>query len=160
MVAAFTPDAEGGFTDDDWRHALGGVHFVLDLDGRIVSHASVVERELHAGGRPLRTGYVEAVATAPEHQGTGLGSLVMQEVTGYIDHHFELGALGTGRQGFYHRLGWQTWQGPSFVRTDAAGGDRPTPEDDGSILVLPTKASPILDTGSAISCDWRSGDSW
>ena len=52
--------------------------------GEIAAHASVVERELHVGGRPLRTGYVEAVATAPLRQGEGLGSLVMAEVSAYI----------------------------------------------------------------------------
>ena len=76
--SAFGHDEEERFTDDDWDHALGGVHFVLDLDGEIVAHASVVEREIHVDGRPLRTGYVEAVATAPGRQGAGFGSLVMR----------------------------------------------------------------------------------
>jgi len=34
LNAAF---AQGGFTDDDWMHALGGVHFLLDHDGVIVA---------------------------------------------------------------------------------------------------------------------------
>jgi aminoglycoside 2'-N-acetyltransferase I len=37
------------FTDEDWDHTFGGIHFVIEEDGRIVSHASVIERELHAG---------------------------------------------------------------------------------------------------------------
>ncbi|HEY8635733.1 MAG TPA: GNAT family N-acetyltransferase, partial [Candidatus Limnocylindrales bacterium] len=65
LWAAFPPGDEG-MTEDDWKHSLGGTHFVLELDGEIVAHASVVERELHVGGKPLRTGYVEAVATAPD----------------------------------------------------------------------------------------------
>ena len=36
LVAAFGSDEEERFTDDDWDHALGGVHFVLDVDGEIV----------------------------------------------------------------------------------------------------------------------------
>jgi aminoglycoside 2'-N-acetyltransferase I len=158
LVAAFGPEEDDRFTDHDWEHAVGGLHFVLDLDGEVVAHAAVVERELHVDGRPLRTGYVEAVATAPGRQGIGLGSLLMADVTSYIRETFELGALGTGRHHFYERLGWLTWAGPSFVRT--AGGVQPTPEDDGYILVLPTPWSPPLGRSGSISCDWRPGDVW
>jgi aminoglycoside 2'-N-acetyltransferase I len=158
LAAAFGNDEEERFTQDDWDHALGGVHFVLDLDGEIVTHASVVEREIHVGGLPLRTGYVEAVATAPEHDGAGFGSLVIADVTSYIRDGFELGALGTGRLHFYERLGWLVWGGPSSVRTPE--GLRRTPDEDGYIMVLETPASPPLDVTATISCEWRPGDVW
>ena len=158
LIGAFGPDEEDRLTDDDWAHALGGMHFVLDLDEEIVTHAAVVERELHVDGRPLRTGYVEAVATAPDRQGGGFGSIVMADVTSYIREGFELGALGTGRHRFYGRLGWLTWTGPAFVRT--ADGMRRTPDEDGYILVLPTPSSPPVDLSTPISCDWRPGDVW
>jgi len=158
LVDAFGTDEEERFEEDDWRHAIGGLHFVLESDAAIVAHASVIQRELHVEGRPLRTGYVEAVATAREHQGTGLGSIVMRDVGSYIRDHFELGALGTGSHRFYERLGWMTWRGPSSVRT--ASGLRRTPDDDGYILVLPTPTSPSLDLAASISCEWRHGDVW
>jgi aminoglycoside 2'-N-acetyltransferase I len=158
MTAAFGSDEEERFTDDDWAHSIGGTHFVLDLDGEVVAHASVVEREIHVAGRPLRTGYVEAVATAPDRQNAGFGSLVIADATAYIRERFELGALGTGRHHFYERLGWLRWEGPSSVRAD--DGPRPTPEDDGYIMVLATPASPPLDRLAPISCDWRPGDVW
>jgi aminoglycoside 2'-N-acetyltransferase I len=157
LVAAFWSDEER-FTDADWDHAVGGLHFVLERDGVIVAHASVVERELQVGGRAVRTGYVEAVATAPDRQGGGLGSLVMSDVSSYIRDRFELGALGTGRQPFYQRLGWRIWAGPTSVRS--RDGARPTPEEDGYILVLATPTSPPLDLTEPISCDWRPGDVW
>ncbi len=157
LWAAFPPGDEA-FTEHDWQHAIGGLHFVLELDGKIVAHASVVERELHVGGRPVRTGYVEAVATDPDRQGRGLGTRVMRDVTSYIQERFELGALGTGSHRFYERLGWLTWRGPSSVRTD--DGTHRTPDEDGYILVLPTPSSPRLDLTVAISCDWRPGDVW
>lgn len=158
LVAAFGTDEEERFTDDDWDHAIGGVHFVLAVEGRVIAHASVVERELHVDGRPLRTGYVEAVAVTPEHQGAGVGSSVMTDVTTYIRRAFELGALGTGRQRFYERLGWQVWQGPTSVRTRA--GLRRTLDEDGLILVLATASSPPLDLTASLSCDFRRGDVW
>jgi aminoglycoside 2'-N-acetyltransferase I len=158
LEVAFASDQEERFTDDDWDHAVGGVHFVLELNDELIAHASVVERELHVDGRPLRTGYVEAVATAPDRQGLGFGSLVMADVTSWIKDRFELGALGTGRQRFYERQGWLIWTGPSFVRTRE--GPRRTPEEDGYIMVLPTRSSPPIDLTVAISCDWRPGDVW
>lgn len=158
LEAAFGPDEDEGFGEDDWGHAVGGVHFVLDVDGEVVAHASVVERELYVGGRPLRTGYVEAVATAPGRQGAGFGSMVMADINDYIRDRFELGALGTGRHHFYERLGWLTWTGPSSVRT--VDGAQRTPDEDGFILVLPTPSSPPLDLTATISCEWRPGDVW
>ena len=158
LLVAFGPDPEERFTDDDWHHAIGGVHFVLDFNDEVIAHASVVERELHLGDHPLRTGYVEAVATAPDRQGAGFGSLVMADATAYIRDRYELGALGTGRHRFYERLGWLTWIGPSFVRT--ATGTDPTPDDDGYIMVLRTPGSPILELTESIVCDWRTGDVW
>jgi len=67
-------------TEGDWQHALRGTHFLLELDTEIVAYASVAERQLEVGSRQLRTGYVEAVATAVPHQRRGLGSLLMTAV--------------------------------------------------------------------------------
>ena len=155
--AAWGGDSEE-FNDQDWDHAVGGVHFIVEEGAAIVGHASVVERELQMSGHRLATGYVEAVATGPVHQRRGYGSAVMREVNRYIDETFRLGALATGRPGFYERLGWVVWKGPTFVRTDS--GLVRTAEEDGNVLVRFTPASPELDTSAPISCDWRSGDVW
>ena len=158
LEEAFGSDEEERFTEDDWQHALGGLHLVLDVGGDIVAHAAVVERELHIAGRPIRTGYVEAVATAPGRRGMGLGTTVMREAGAYVREHFELGALATGSQGFYERLGWEVWRGPSYVRTRS--GLLRTADEDGYIMVLGTPSSPPLDPAAPISCDWRPGDVW
>src|SRR5262245_58913269 len=158
MTAAFAEDEHGGFTDADWQHSIGGTHFVLEHDGRIVGHASVVERALEIAGRPIRTGYVEAVAIDPAEQRRGLGSRLMRDVNELIQAEYEIGALGTGTQAFYETLGWQIWQGPTSVRTDA--GERPTPDEDGFILVLRTRRSPPFDRTEPLSCEWRPGDVW
>jgi len=159
MRDAFEGDEHGGFTEDDWQHALGGTHFLLESDGRIVCHASVVSRELHVDGVQLSTAYVEAVATDPRRQGQGLGSQVMRAVGDFIDAGtWQLAALGTGSQGFYERLGWRVWRGPSFVRTPA--GDVATPDEDGYIMVRLTPRSPAVSWDAPISCEWRPGDVW
>ena len=160
MDVAFGDDPEERFEDEDWAHALGGLHVIFEVDGRIVGHAAVVERRLEIGRRPVRTGYVEAVAVLPEYHGRGLGSAIMEVVDAHIRATYELGALGTGRHAFYERLGWRTWRGPAFVRT--ADGERRTPDEEGYILVLPTPSTPIepLDRGASISCEERPGDDW
>ncbi len=160
MEVAFGDDPEERFLDADWAHAVGGRHVVLEAEGAIIGHASVVERELHIAGVPLRTGYVEAVAIQPSFHGRGFGSQIMTVVDAEIRARYELGALGTGRHAFYERLGWRTWRGPSSVRT--MPDERRTTDEDGYILVLETPSTPItpLDLWAPISCDWREGDVW
>jgi aminoglycoside 2'-N-acetyltransferase I len=157
LEAAFAED-EHDFTDEDWDHATGGIHVLLEQAGEIRSHAAVVERELHADEHRLRTGYVEAVATSPEHQRRGLGAEVMRAVGEHLDHVFELGALDSGLPAFYERLGWVVWQGPTFVRTEI--GPMRTAEEDGAVMVRRTPRTPALDPTAPISCEWRPGDVW
>jgi aminoglycoside 2'-N-acetyltransferase I len=82
----------------------------------------------------------------------------MRAVNEHIQAHYEFGVLGTGSQPFYERLGWEIWRGPSFVRL--AGGDQPTPDEDGYIMVLRTPATATVDVTGPISCEWRRGDVW
>jgi aminoglycoside 2'-N-acetyltransferase I len=123
-----------------------------------VAHASVVPRVLEVAGRPLRTGYVEAVATAPEQQGAGLGTRAMEAITAVVRDEYEMGALSTSAPGFYARLGWERWQGPTYVR-DGARTVR-TPDEDDGVMVLRFGASAAADRASPISCEARSGDDW
>jgi aminoglycoside 2'-N-acetyltransferase I len=157
LWAAF-PTGEDGFSEDDWQHGMGGRHFLIERDGVIVSHASIVGRELHVGGVRLRTGYVEAVGTRPEQQRQGFGTAVMRAASQHIRDAYELGALGTGEHAFYERFGWETWRGRAYVRTP--DGPERTPAEEGYIMVLRTPTTPELDLEASISCDWRPGDVW
>jgi hypothetical protein len=40
----------GRFGDEDWAHALGGLHVLATVDGELAGHAAVVGRQLIAGG--------------------------------------------------------------------------------------------------------------
>ncbi len=156
LFAAAWPAAD--FTPDDVDHAIGGVHWVAEADGRIIGHASVVERLLEADGQPIRTGYVEAVATLPAWQGRGIATQLMEAAGEHIRAEFELGALSTAAHRLYEGLGWERWNGPTFVRT-AAGSAR-TADEDGGIMILRTSRTPTLALTEALSCDWRAGDVW
>ena len=159
MDQAFAGDPEGGFEDSDWQHALGGRHVIAEDHGVVVAHAAVVPRLLVAGGVPLRTGYVEAVATLPGRQGEGHGTAVMRAAGEHIAAMYELGALGTGSFHFYERLGWQRWRGPTAVRRADGRVDR-TPDEDGYVMILRTPSTPSLDEAATLMCEDRPGDVW
>ncbi len=159
LFDAAWPDPDDRFSDDDWQHALGGTHVIAEEDGRIVSHAAVVERHIQVGDAWRRVGYVEAVATWPHDERRGFGTAVMREIDAIIDSDYDLGLLGTGEHGFYERLGWVRWRGPSSVQLPD-GSLRPTPDDDGYLMALPTSRSGALTVDMPIRCEWRPGDVW
>ena len=145
------------FTDHDWTHALGGMHALVLEDGRLVAHGSLVMRRLLHEDRSLRCGYVEAVGVHPHARRRGHGSAVMAALE-ELAPAYDLLALSSSGEGvpLYRARGWSLWRGPSSVMTRS--GLVPTPEEDGSLYVLPG-ATP-LDLEAAISCDWREGDVW
>ncbi|HEX5261331.1 MAG TPA: GNAT family N-acetyltransferase [Gaiellales bacterium] len=147
----------GTFDDKDWQAALGGTHFMLAENGVIVSHAAVVERMLEFAGKPVRTGYVEAVATLPERQGEGHATRVMAEVNAFIDREYAIGALGAAAPEFYARIGWAPWRGLTAART--SDGVRMTPEEDGHIFVRPVEAAAVP-ADALLVCAGRPGDPW
>jgi aminoglycoside 2'-N-acetyltransferase I len=148
----------GDFTTDDVAHAMGGLHWLAEVEGRVVGHASVVPRILEADGVPMATGYVEAVATHPEWRRRGIASRLMALANRHIAETFELGALSTDVHPVYGRLGWERWRGSTWVRT-GAGAVR-TPEEDDGIMILRTPRTPPLAGTEALSCEWRAGDAW
>lgn len=149
----------GEFSDDDWAHALGGTHAIVETNGRIVAHASVVPRPLDLGPHRLHVGYVEAAAVHPERQRTGLGTAVMRALGGVIARDFALGALSTGEWHFYERLGWERWRGPAWVRHPDGRLER-TADEDAGIMILRLPALPAIDLSAPIICEARPGDAW
>jgi aminoglycoside 2'-N-acetyltransferase I len=160
QLRAFLDEAfAGGFGDDDWSHALGGMHVLASADGDLAGHAAVVGRQVLVGERALRTGYVEAVATDAARRRQGIAGRLMQSVERLIAGGFELGALAASDEGapLYLRRGWTPWRGPLAALTPH--GTIPTPED--LVFVLRTPATPMpLDQTTSLTCDWRRGDPW
>jgi aminoglycoside 2'-N-acetyltransferase I len=151
-------DAE--FADEDWEHALGGVHLLLSEGDRLVGHASVVQRRAVHRGVGIRAGYVEAVAVRADRRGRGHGNALLEEVEDVVGRAYDLGALSATDRArrLYERRGWVPWEGETWV----LGPDGPerTPEDDDGVLVLLTPTSPELDLAGPLACDWRPGDVW
>lgn len=156
---------DGDFDASDWRHTLGGRHFLIedvlpDGGAQVVAHAAVVPRRLVHGGRSWRTGYVEAVAVDKAHRGRGHAATLMAAAERHIQDGYELGALSaaTGVEGFYRSRGWLTWRGTTAVVTPA--GLLRTPDDDDSMFVWPVPGTGRVDVAGSLACEWRDGDVW
>jgi len=146
-----------------WERVGPGLHVMGELEGRVVTHAMVVDRRLYLGHEAdvaLDVAYVEHVATLPTVQGFGHGSRTMRRLGDIIGEAYTLGALATGRSQFYEQLGWITWAGPTSVRMP--DGERlRSPTQDGHVMIFRTPRTPDdLELGAPISVDWRDGDSW
>lgn len=135
----------------------GSKHVLGRHDGVIVAHAAWVTRWLQPAGLPLlRTAYVEAVATAPEQQGRGFGTAVMQHLQAHIQD-YDLGALSPSEAKFYERLGWEMWKGPLAIRT-TEGLEASPPDEEVMIMRLPR--TPALDVTALLTAEWRDGELW
>lgn len=148
----------GDFSENDWEHALGGMHALIWHHGAIIAHAAVVQRRLIYRAGPLRCGYVEGVAVREDWRGQGLVRALLDGAEQVIRGAYQIGALSSSARArrLYASRGWLPWRGPTSVL--APTGPTRTPDDDGTIFVLPVDIS--LDTGAELMCDWRAGDVW
>jgi aminoglycoside 2'-N-acetyltransferase I len=147
------------FDDHDADHAYGGVHVLAYDAERVIGHASAVPRRIRFGDGPWRTvGYVEAVATEPEHQGEGIGRLMMERLRTEISSRWPVALLSTGRAtAFYEHLGWERWRGLSCTQTTA--GALPDNEH-GGLMILRLDPSLVPDLTVVVTCEDRRGDAW
>jgi aminoglycoside 2'-N-acetyltransferase I len=137
-------------TFTDTTHVIGWWGPVM------VSHAMWVTRWLQPGNLPpLRTAYVEMVATEPEFQRRGFATAVMRRLANAIND-FEVGGLSPAEPMLYEKMGWVFWQGPLYIRTQ--DGLISTPE--GSVMILRLPRTPPLDLTLPLSAEWREGELW
>lgn len=155
LALAFGDD----LSEEDWDHALGGVHVLALEDGGVIGHVAVVGRTLAQGSHRWRTGYVEALAVHPARQRRGHGSRLMAQAERVIAERYELGALSASDAGapLYERRGWQRWRGRTWALGPA--GLVRTAGDDGGVFVLGVGACAPRVAGD-LACDWRTGDLW
>ncbi|WP_392898653.1 GNAT family N-acetyltransferase [Streptomyces sp. LN699] len=158
-IRALLDDAfDGDFADEDFEHALGGMHVLVREDSGLVAHGSVVQRRVVHAGRALRTGYVEAVAVRSDRRRRGLAGRVMAELEGVIGRAYELGALSASEDGaaLYAGRGWRVWGGRIGVLGPA--GPRRLAEEEGSTYLWAPPGGALLDPTGRLDFDWRNGD--
>lgn len=155
-ITALCAEAYGEDFTSLFRLLPGSIHVLARLDGLLVSHACWVTRWLQPEGyQPLRTAYVEAVATRPAYQRRGFASLVMRRVADEIGDYL-LGALSPSDPAFYERLGWELWRGPMAIRTSA--GLVYTPDE--QAMIYRTKRTPPIEVNTLLTAEWREGELW
>ena len=142
MVIEAFGGPDGEFTDADWEHALGGMHALICYHGALIAHGAVVQRRMIYRGTALRCGYLEAVAVREDWRGQGLANAVMDALEQVMRGAYQLGALCSSEAGrpLYVARGWLPWLGPTSVL--APTGLTRTPDDDGSLFVLPVTRRP------------------
>ena len=146
---------DGGFSDEDWEHSLGGMHALVVDDDVLVAHGSLVARRFLHRGRSLRCGYVEGVAVRPDRQGAGLGHRVM-ELLETLSPAYDLLALSASDAGAALYASTAAGRGGRAApRSSRREGVVRTPEDDGGVWVLGCP-----DVEGELTCDWRPGDVW
>ncbi len=138
-------------TFNDETHVLGYV------DGCLVTHGLWVTRYLQVDdGVPLRTAYVEGVATDEAFRQRGYAQAVMERIAIEVQE-YELAGLSPFSVSYYGRLGWEKWTGPLFIRT-AEGLER-SPEDE-VVMILRLRNTPEFDLSQSLSAEWRKGELW
>ncbi|MEV7519944.1 GNAT family N-acetyltransferase [Streptomyces sp. NPDC091371] len=149
---------DGDFADEDFEHALGGMHVLVREDGRLVAHGSVVQRRVLHRARALRTGYVEAVAVRADHRRRGYGNTVMAALEAVIGRAYVLGALSASEDGagLYLSRGWAVW--PGRIGTLSPDGPVRLPDEEGSTYVWTPPGGVRLDPAGRLDFDWRDGD--
>jgi len=94
-----------------------GLHYLGREAGALVSHAVWVTRWLRPGeGPPLKTAYVEMVATHPQRERRGFASALLRRLVEDIEDSHDLAALSPATSEIYLRMGWRFWEGPVALR--------------------------------------------
>ncbi|MBI4503763.1 MAG: GNAT family N-acetyltransferase [Gemmatimonadetes bacterium] len=150
-------DAAYGTPTEPYFAAIGpGEHLLGRLDGALVSHLMWVTRWLQPeGSAPLRTAYVEMVATAPAERRHGYATALLAALPPLLQD-YDLAALCPATEQLYHRMGWCFWRGPLSTRKDHELVS--TPEE--RVMILPLSRTPTLNLDLPLSVEWRPGEVW
>jgi GNAT superfamily N-acetyltransferase len=135
----------------------GGRHVLAHRGSELVSHAVVTTRWAQPAGQPpLRTAFVDAVATLPSYQGQGHGTALMRRLASAVED-YEIGCLQTDRPTFYEHVGWEVWRGPLAGRSQT--GLVPTPDQHG-VMVLRLPPTPPLDLDTMLTIECQPSRIW
>lgn len=98
---------------------------VIELGGRLVSHAAIFPCKVVLRDRHLRMAVVVLVATHPKHRGKGHAARLMLDLQQMMDDEgYDLGILWTSVPDFYRKLGWEVFK-PRGWFTDDLRAQRP-----------------------------------
>jgi GNAT superfamily N-acetyltransferase len=108
-----------GADDLNLRWRPKGVHFLLTLDGEVVSHVGVLKHDVSVGGQLVKVGGVGGVVTIPTAQRRGYARELMSHATEFMnDWPVEAGLLFClpKRVPYYAAQGWQVVRYPVAIQ--------------------------------------------
>lgn len=79
---------------------------VAERDGRIVGVVHLIDRPVRIGSVQLPCAMIAPLATAPEHQGSGVGSALMRDALDWMRTHGKLLSMLWGHPWLYPRYGY------------------------------------------------------
>jgi aminoglycoside 2'-N-acetyltransferase I len=155
-VRRLCDSAYGTPTEPFFESAGPGEHLLGYRGATLVSHLMWVTRWLQPGhSPPLRTAYIELVATDPAHQRRGYASTLLAAFPPLVTE-YEVAALCPATETLYTRLGWRYWRGPLAHRI----GEEVLSDPEERVMVLGLPRTPPLDWDDPLSVEWRPGEVW
>jgi putative acetyltransferase len=108
VAAAFGRPAEARLVEAIRASAnyIAELSLVAESDGHIVGHVMVSLTALHDGDTVHRIAHLSPLTVAPDHQGLGIGSVLVREVTVRADDRGEPSVVLEGSPLFCGRLGF------------------------------------------------------
>jgi len=80
--------------------------FIIKVDGKIVSHVSIIEKYMRIGSAVVKVAGIGDVYTLPDHRKKNFTRMLMDDALAYMrEHHYPLSML-YGIQDFYHKFGY------------------------------------------------------
>jgi aminoglycoside 2'-N-acetyltransferase I len=130
-----------GAEDLQYRWRPKDLHFLLEEDGRVVSHVGLLRHAVTAGGRSVEVAGVGGVVTVAGAQGRGYAQRGMRHAAEFFCQEWgvEFGLLfcRDALVVFYERLGWRLVEAPVHIEQP----DGPV-ESSLNVMVLPCDGRP------------------
>jgi GNAT superfamily N-acetyltransferase len=124
---------------------------VVEVDGRVVAHLRIFDRQMWLRGARLRAAGIGSVATNPDYRCRGLANALLRDTIGLLRRDgYHLSFLGSEvAPAFYERLGWRVVREPSHgvQAAEAArlsGGQAALPASPAGLTIRPFELSDLV----------------
>ena len=134
-----------------------GMHVMGRIDDKLVAHLVITDRWLKIeGGAQLKTAYIDAVATLPEHRRQGYAGELIKRAVALCAQRYDVIGLATDKPELYARYGFAKWKGRQFIEKECAVGTELSPEQNNLMLRVSNMAL-ISDWSKTMTANWRPG---
>jgi predicted N-acetyltransferase YhbS len=133
LALCFPKDADAFALSRGWHGSMPVFSVLLEDEGELIAHASVVDRVVSAGNDNVRVAGVQNVCVRPDRRGGGLVDRVMLAATEEARQRgFDGGLLFcvSALCPIYCRTGWQQLARRTLIRRDQAGQESPVQTTD------------------------------